>query len=247
MSLTSYFYVLSGSDGEDNDLDFDQAMLDKVDDTLSDKASSIQDDDSRDSSLPLGGVQQHNGHVTTHLPLAHAPSLAGTLAAGGVLPDIKQEKNNNLDPGADPVMAAPPIGSQNGADVNSNNSDSDSSHSNSENSSSNNNNNNNNNNKENNNNKDSCKDDKTDDKQSGSGTKRRGPRTTIKAKQLETLKAAFAATPKPTRHIREQLAQETGLNMRVIQVSDALIAIYNVIIIIIIILRTSSCFKVRFH
>uniref|UniRef100_U3JZ92 LIM/homeobox protein Lhx5 n=1 Tax=Ficedula albicollis TaxID=59894 RepID=U3JZ92_FICAL len=45
-----------------------------------------------------------------------------------------------------------------------------------------------------------------------------GPRTTIKAKQLETLKAAFAATPKPTRHIREQLAQETGLNMRVIQV-----------------------------
>ncbi|KAI1291971.1 LIM/homeobox protein Lhx5 [Halotydeus destructor] len=50
------------------------------------------------------------------------------------------------------------------------------------------------------------------------GTKRRGPRTTIKAKQLETLKSAFAATPKPTRHIREQLATETGLNMRVIQV-----------------------------
>nr|QRF78302.1 Lhx1/5b [Galathowenia sp. LG-2021] len=49
-------------------------------------------------------------------------------------------------------------------------------------------------------------------------TKRRGPRTTIKAKQLETLKAAFNATPKPTRHIREQLAKETGLNMRVIQV-----------------------------
>ncbi|GMR53676.1 hypothetical protein PMAYCL1PPCAC_23871, partial [Pristionchus mayeri] len=48
--------------------------------------------------------------------------------------------------------------------------------------------------------------------------KRRGPRTTIKAKQLETLKNAFASTPKPTRHIREQLAQETGLNMRVIQV-----------------------------
>ncbi|CAG2158507.1 unnamed protein product [Oppiella nova] len=55
-----------------------------------------------------------------------------------------------------------------------------------------------------------------DENQPG-GTKRRGPRTTIKAKQLETLKAAFAATPKPTRHIREQLAQETGLNMRVIQ------------------------------
>ncbi|KAF3692529.1 LIM/homeobox protein Lhx1 [Channa argus] len=55
------------------------------------------------------------------------------------------------------------------------------------------------------------------------GGKRRGPRTTIKAKQLETLKAAFAATPKPTRHIREQLAQETGLNMRVIQFT----AFYN--------------------
>ncbi len=52
------------------------------------------------------------------------------------------------------------------------------------------------------------------------GGKRRGPRTTIKAKQLETLKAAFTATPKPTRHIREQLAQETGLNMRVIQASS---------------------------
>lgn len=52
-----------------------------------------------------------------------------------------------------------------------------------------------------------------------SGNKRRGPRTTIKAKQLEVLKASFNATPKPTRHIREQLAAETGLNMRVIQVS----------------------------
>jgi hypothetical protein len=49
--------------------------------------------------------------------------------------------------------------------------------------------------------------------------KKRGPRTTIKAKQLEMLKSAFSATPKPTRHIREQLAQETGLNMRVIQVN----------------------------
>lgn len=52
----------------------------------------------------------------------------------------------------------------------------------------------------------------------GLGTKRRGPRTTIKAKQLEALKATFAATPKPSRNIREKLAQETGLNMRVIQV-----------------------------
>ncbi|KAL1454301.1 hypothetical protein WDU94_010573 [Cyamophila willieti] len=52
-----------------------------------------------------------------------------------------------------------------------------------------------------------------------SGSKRRGPRTTIKAKQLEVLKSAFSATPKPTRHIREQLAKDTGLPMRVIQVS----------------------------
>uniref|UniRef100_A0A5K3EPT1 Ovule protein n=1 Tax=Mesocestoides corti TaxID=53468 RepID=A0A5K3EPT1_MESCO len=53
-------------------------------------------------------------------------------------------------------------------------------------------------------------------------TKRRGPRTTIKAKQLDTLKEAFATTPKPTRHIRERLAQETGLSMRVIQICPSL-------------------------
>lgn len=63
----------------------------------------------------------------------------------------------------------------------------------------------------------------------GVGAKRRGPRTTIKVKQLETLKAAFAATPKPTRHIREQLARDTGLSMRVIQVG---MCIRSLIIII---------------
>ncbi|CAD7087093.1 unnamed protein product [Hermetia illucens] len=55
---------------------------------------------------------------------------------------------------------------------------------------------------------------------SANGSKRRGPRTTIKAKQLEVLKTAFSQTPKPTRHIREQLAKETGLPMRVIQRSN---------------------------
>ena len=55
------------------------------------------------------------------------------------------------------------------------------------------------------------------------GGKRRGPRTTIKAKQLEILKTAFNQTPKPTRHIREQLAKETGLSMRVIQVIFSLL------------------------
>ncbi|XP_018012662.1 LIM/homeobox protein Lhx1 isoform X2 [Hyalella azteca] len=59
-------------------------------------------------------------------------------------------------------------------------------------------------------------DDKTDDDKGGN--KRRGPRTTIKAKQLEVLKNAFNKTPKPTRHIREQLTKETGLPMRVVQV-----------------------------
>lgn len=68
--------------------------------------------------------------------------------------------------------------------------------------------------------------------------KKRGPRTTIKAKQLEMLKSAFAATPKPTRHIREQLAQETGLNMRVIQVR-----IFFFIYFISFVVRSSfSCF-----
>ena len=48
--------------------------------------------------------------------------------------------------------------------------------------------------------------------------KRRGPRTTIKAKQLEVLKNCFDQNPKPTRQVREQLAKDTGLPMRVIQV-----------------------------
>ncbi|CAG4998932.1 unnamed protein product, partial [Parnassius apollo] len=44
------------------------------------------------------------------------------------------------------------------------------------------------------------------------------PRTTITAKQLETLKSAYSSSPKPARHVREQLAQDTGLDMRVVQV-----------------------------
>ena len=62
-----------------------------------------------------------------------------------------------------------------------------------------------------------------DDQDKGEGEigkdgKRRGPRTTIKAKQLEVLKTCFDQNPKPTRLMREQLAKETGLPMRVIQV-----------------------------
>ena len=44
------------------------------------------------------------------------------------------------------------------------------------------------------------------------------PRTTITAKQLETLKLAYNNNPKPARHVREQLSQDTGLDMRVVQV-----------------------------
>ncbi|XP_021340793.1 LIM/homeobox protein Lhx3-like isoform X2 [Mizuhopecten yessoensis] len=44
------------------------------------------------------------------------------------------------------------------------------------------------------------------------------PRTTITAKQLEALKTAYNESPKPARHVREQLSAETGLDMRVVQV-----------------------------
>lgn len=44
------------------------------------------------------------------------------------------------------------------------------------------------------------------------------PRTTITAKQLETLKVAYNTSPKPARHVREQLSHDTGLDMRVVQV-----------------------------
>ncbi|NXX65593.1 LHX3 protein, partial [Spizella passerina] len=39
-----------------------------------------------------------------------------------------------------------------------------------------------------------------------------------RAKQLETLKNAYNNSPKPARHVREQLSSETGLDMRVVQV-----------------------------
>ena len=57
-----------------------------------------------------------------------------------------------------------------------------------------------------------------DDKKECKDGKRRGPRTTIKAKQLEMLRTIFNQNPKPTRAMREQLAKDTGLAMRVIQV-----------------------------
>ena len=47
---------------------------------------------------------------------------------------------------------------------------------------------------------------------------KRGPRTIIKAEQLEMLMAAFIANPKPTKRLRDNVAVETGLPMRVVQV-----------------------------
>lgn len=44
------------------------------------------------------------------------------------------------------------------------------------------------------------------------------PRTTITQKQLEILKQAYHISVKPARHVRETLAMETGLDMRVVQV-----------------------------
>ncbi|KAK3853217.1 hypothetical protein Pcinc_040230, partial [Petrolisthes cinctipes] len=44
------------------------------------------------------------------------------------------------------------------------------------------------------------------------------PRTTITARQLDKLKAAYSRSAKPPRHVREQLAHDTGLDMRVVQV-----------------------------
>lgn len=60
---------------------------------------------------------------------------------------------------------------------------------------------------------------------SEAGTKR--PRTTITAKQLETLKSAYKNSPKPARHVREQLSSETGLDMRVVQVKGFVLALWN--------------------
>ena len=57
-----------------------------------------------------------------------------------------------------------------------------------------------------------------DDKKECKDGKRRGPRTNITAKQLEMLKNIFNQNPKPTRLMREQLAKDTNLSMRVIQV-----------------------------
>ena len=44
------------------------------------------------------------------------------------------------------------------------------------------------------------------------------PRTILTSQQREDFKAAFEITPKPCRKVREQLSNETGLSVRVVQV-----------------------------
>ena len=43
------------------------------------------------------------------------------------------------------------------------------------------------------------------------------PRTTKTAKQLDVLRTAYDVSCKPSRHIREQLSHETGLDIRIIR------------------------------
>ncbi len=207
----------------------DAPLIEKMDDGVSDKDLSMDGDDSRDSrsATPLNqnGLDHHNNHahalaannannkltnanfgggaaaaVGPNGKLAAAPAGMNTL--GGVpptlgdmeSPEVKQEQNNNLSLSNN---------NKTNTSASSNKSDGDEAVSDLDEADS-----------------ESLKGDGSKENTTGTGVgaKRRGPRTTIKAKQLEILKSAFAATPKPTRHIREQLAQETGLNMRVIQV-----------------------------
>nr|AEN75258.1 Lim1 [Neanthes arenaceodentata] len=198
-----------GSDHEDNgDTELDtKDMLEKLDDALSDRdmSLSLDGEDSLDS-MPTGqGQGLHNGGpMATPIP-PQAPGRKSPIK--GLLQSAPSPTSSAPTPEAIKTE-------QNNNNTNTTNNNNDRSATNSVSSNK------------------SISGDVSDTEESRSadgkvgkdgeaaptGTKRRGPRTTIKAKQLEVLKAAFAATPKPTRHIREQLAQETGLNMRVIQV-----------------------------
>lgn len=59
---------------------------------------------------------------------------------------------------------------------------------------------------------------KYDDKNSDTANGCKRPRTILTAQQREDFKAAFEITPKPCRKVREQLSNETGLSVRVVQV-----------------------------
>jgi len=53
------------------------------------------------------------------------------------------------------------------------------------------------------------------------------PRTTITTRQLEILKAAYAASPKPSRHIREQVSTGTTEEFIIITIVSAVIDAYS--------------------
>ena len=57
-----------------------------------------------------------------------------------------------------------------------------------------------------------------EDAKDANGKRKRGPKTTIKPPQLEILKTCFDQNPKPSPKIFGELAQDTGLTKRVIQV-----------------------------
>ncbi len=220
------------SDHEDGDDVLDTPLIEKMDDGVSEKDMSMDGEDSRDSraGTPVNqnGLEHHHSHAhalvanNANNKLSNATGGAG-VAGFGVGANGKLPPTNAGPPGMTPMGAVPPNlemespevkqepnnnlavvnNNKNNTSTSSNKSDGDEGVSDLDEADS-----------------ESLKGDGSKENTGGSGVgaKRRGPRTTIKAKQLEILKSAFAATPKPTRHIREQLAQETGLNMRVIQV-----------------------------
>jgi len=203
-----------GCDADDVEGDLDPSLLDVTDDVaFSDKDASPRDDfDDDDDVDSRGSIARRGSMLTTTAPTGFTHQLPASFT--GPLPVKPDSMGLRPSPGCG-VGLSPPVGANVCCSVKSERLNDDSNCSVET--------------------KDAVKDkenNNTSSKDSASSTpmtgvdsntaavagKRRGPRTTIKAKQLETLKAAFAATPKPTRHIREQLAQETGLNMRVIQV-----------------------------
>jgi hypothetical protein len=68
--------------------------------------------------------------------------------------------------------------------------------------------------------RDELANDDEDGKDGGGGKRKRGPKTTIKPPQLEILKTCFDQNPKPSPKIFGELAQDTGLTKRVIQVKN---------------------------
>ena len=204
LNITS---LIPGSDGEDEVMDFDSTLDSQ--DGLGSERDNLYDEkhnsklgtpiDINTSDNPLSNSNFHNGRLNNNCssPIKSENSVFTNSVSNSM--SMKLEMLGDNMPPTPPtpdnmnLNCSTTPGSDESLDINDNGSCGDL------------------------NDNDDCND--SNGNPSGAGSKRRGPRTTIKAKQLEVLKAAFNATPKPTRHIREQLAAETGLNMRVIQVT----------------------------